>query len=232
MFYGAAPMDPDRLADGIRRMGSVFFQFYGQTECGMTISVLHRDEHDPTDPDRLASCGRPVPWLDVRLLDADLVEVPVGGVGEICVRGPLVTQGYWRRPELTAETLRGGWLHTGDLGRFDAAGYLSIVGRSKDLIISGGFNVYPAEVETVMRADPTVAEVAVVGLPDDTWGEAVTAFVVPTAGAEIDPDRLRAMVREAKGSIQTPKSVHVVDALPLTPLGKIDKAALRVGRTD
>ena len=229
VFYGAAPMDPDRLADGIRRIGPVFFQFYGQTECGMTIAVLHRDDHDLAQPARLASCGRPVPWLDVRLLDGDLVEVPMGDVGEICVRGPLVTRGYWRRPELTAETLRGGWLHTGDLGRFDGDGYLSIVGRSKDLIVSGGFNVYPAEVEAVLRTDPTVADVAVVGLPDDTWGEAVTAFVVAAAGAPVDAARLQALVRGAKGAVQTPKSVRVVPSLPLTSLGKVDKDALRSG---
>jgi fatty-acyl-CoA synthase len=135
--------------------------------------------------------------------------------------------GYWQRPEETAAALAGGWLHTGDMGRFDADGYLYIVDRKKDMIISGGLNVYPREVEDVIAALPGVAMVAVVGVADERWGEAVTALIVPRPGADIDPDTVVDAVRAKKGAMQAPKSVRVVDKLPLTPLGKIDKKALR-----
>lgn len=224
VYYGAAPILPARLASAIERFGPVFFQFYGQTECGMTIAVLKRDEHAP---DRLSTCGRPVPWLDVVLLDAGGARVATGEVGEVCVRGPLVAAGYWNRPEQTAETFRGEWLHTGDLGRFDADGYLTLVDRSKDVIISGGFNVYSAEVETVIAVLPNVADVAVVGVPHEYWGESVTALVVPVSGSRVDPDALVRIVRERRGTVHAPKDIVFVDVLPKTPLGKVDKAAAR-----
>ncbi len=143
LFYGASAMSPARLREGIERLGQVFFQFYGQSECGMTIAVLRKGEHLADDPERLATCGRPVPWLDVRLLDDDLREVPRGELGEICVRGPLVMKGYLNKPAETAEALRGGWLHTGDVARADKDGFLTIVDRKKDMIVTGGFNVFP-----------------------------------------------------------------------------------------
>jgi fatty-acyl-CoA synthase len=227
IFYGASAMSPARLKEGIEKLGPVFFQFYGQAECAMSITVLRRSEHDPDDPARLASCGRPVPWLRVALLDDDLNEVPQGEPGEICVQGPLVMSGYLNKPEQTAETLRGGWLHTGDVARADKDGYLTIVDRKKDMIVTGGFNVFPREVEDVISAHPGVAAVAVVGVPDDKWGEAVKAVVVRRPGAEVDPAELIAAVKEKKGSVQAPKSVDFVDAIPLSPLGKPDKKTLR-----
>jgi len=231
LFYGAAPMSPARLKEGIAKLGPVFFQYYGQTECGMTITIMRTDEHDVDDDARLASCGRPVPWLDVRLLDDDLNEVPQGEPGEICVRGPLVMKGYWNKPEETAEALRGGWLHTGDVARADRDGFLTIVDRKKDMIVTGGFNVFPREVEDVLSAHPAVAAAAVVGVPDEKWGEAVKAVVKLRDGADVDTDaltaELRDAVKDAKGSVQAPKTIDYVDAIPLTPLGKLDKKAIR-----
>ncbi|MCD2116129.1 MULTISPECIES: AMP-binding protein [Rhodococcus] len=227
LFYGASAMSPSRLREGIERLGPVFFQFYGQSECGMTISVLRKEEHLPDDPSRLASCGRPVPWLDVRLLDDDLNEVPQGELGEICVRGPLVMKGYLNKPEETAEALRGGWLHTGDVARADKNGFMTIVDRKKDMIVTGGFNVFPREIEDVISSHPAVASVAVVGVPDTKWGEAVKACVVLRDGQSVPVEELIEKVRAAKGSVHAPKSVDFLDALPLTPLGKLDKKALR-----
>ncbi|WP_094980094.1 AMP-binding protein [Rhodococcus pyridinivorans] len=227
LFYGASAMSPSRLREGIERLGPVFFQFYGQSECGMTISVLRKEEHLPDDPSRLASCGRPVPWLDVRLLDDDLNEVPQGELGEICVRGPLVMKGYLNKPEETAEALRGGWLHTGDVARADKNGFMTIVDRKKDMIVTGGFNVSPREIEDVISSHPAVASVAVVGVPDTKWGEAVKACVVLRDGQSVPVEELIEKVRAAKGSVHAPKSVDFLDALPLTPLGKLDKKTLR-----
>ncbi|NLU83255.1 AMP-binding protein [Rhodococcus sp. HNM0569] len=227
LFYGASAISPTRLREGIEKFGPVFFQYYGQSECGMTIAVMRKEEHVPGDAERLATCGRPVPWLDVRLLDDDLQEVPQGELGEICVRGPLVMKGYWNKPQETEEALRGGWLHTGDVARRDRDGFLTIVDRKKDMIVTGGFNVFPREIEDVISAHPAVASVAVVGVPDAKWGEAVKACVVLRDGAEVDADELVARVRDAKGSVHAPKSVDFLDSLPVTPLGKLDKKSLR-----
>jgi fatty-acyl-CoA synthase len=227
IFYGAAAMSPTRLKEGIERLGPIFFQYYGQAECPMTITVLRKDEHDPGNLERLATCGRPVPWLDVALLDDQGEEVPDGEPGEICVRGPLVMQGYWNKPEQTEETLEHGWLHTGDVARADSEGYLTIVDRKKDMIVSGGFNVFPREVEDVLGSHPDVSAAAVIGVPDDKWGEAVKAVVVARPGATIDGDALIALVKERKGAVHAPKSVDVIDAIPVSPLGKPDKKALR-----
>ncbi|MBS9375495.1 AMP-binding protein [Rhodococcus sp. B50] len=227
LFYGASAMSPSRLREGIERLGPIFFQFYGQSECGMTISVLRKEEHLADDPGRLASCGRPVPWLDVRLLDDDLNEVPQGELGEICVRGPLVMKGYLNKPEETADALRGGWLHTGDVARADKNGFMTIVDRKKDMIVTGGFNVFPREIEDVISSHPAVASVAVVGVPDVKWGEAVKACVVVREGQSVPAEELIEKVRAAKGSVHAPKSVDFLDSLPLTPLGKLDKKTLR-----
>jgi len=227
IFYGASAMSPTRLKEGIEKLGPVFFQYYGQAECPMSITVMRKDEHDPDDPARLASCGRPVPYLTVRLLDDELNEVAPGEPGEICVRGPLVMAGYLGKPEQTEEALRGGWLHTGDVARADADGFLTIVDRKKDMIITGGFNVFPREVEDVISTHPGVAAVAVIGVPDEKWGEAVKAVVVKRPGHDVDPAELVALVKEHKGAVQAPKSVDFADAIPLSPLGKPDKKTLR-----
>ena len=231
VYYGAAAINPVRLREAIDRFGPIFAQFFGQTEAPMAISYLARSEHDDA---RLTSCGRPSAFLRTALLDEHGDEVPAGEPGEICVAGPLLAAGYRNKPEATAETFRGGWLHTGDVARADADGFLHIVDRVKDMIVTGGFNVFPREVEDVVAAHPAVAQVGVIGLPDETWGEAVTAIVVlrdhthagEAAIARLT-DEIKAAVREHKGPVHTPKHVIVADGLPLTALGKPDKKALR-----
>jgi fatty-acyl-CoA synthase len=229
IFYGASAMSPTRLREGLTRLGPVFFQFYGQVEAPMTVCVMRRGDHVADDPRRLASCGRPVPWVHVSLLDEQMRPVPDGVPGEICVRGPLVMAGYHNRPEQTAEALAGGWLHTGDVAVRDQSGFLRIVDRKKDMIVTGGFNVYPREIEDVLGSHPAVASCAVIGLPHAYWGEAVSAVVVLRAGEQPCADSLQTLVREKKGSAHVPKSIEFVEALPLTPAGKIDKKALRAG---
>jgi fatty-acyl-CoA synthase len=227
IYYGASAISPSRLKEAIERFGPIFFQFYGQAECPMTITVMRKEEHDPSNLERLASCGRIVPWVNVALMDDDMNEVPDGDPGEICVQSPLTMKGYWKKPEQTAEAFAGGWLHTGDVARKDADGFLYIVDRKKDMIVSGGFNVYPREVEDVISRHPAVAAVGVIGVPDERWGEAVKAVVVLREGETVDAEELKALVKEAKGAHYTPKSVDFADSLPLSPLGKPDKKALR-----
>jgi fatty-acyl-CoA synthase len=227
IYYGASAMSPSRLAEAIQRIGSVFFQFYGQAECPMTVTTLRPEEHRTDDLDRLASCGRAMPWLDVTLLDDDLNPVDQGDAGEICVRGPLVMSGYLNQPEQTEQALRGGWLHTGDVARADEDDYLTIVDRKKDIIISGGFNVYPREVEDVLTAHPDVSAAAVIGVPDADWGEIVKAVIVRRPSSMVAADELIQLVKARKGAVYAPKSVDFVDAIPLSPLGKPDKKALR-----
>jgi len=224
LVYGAAPMSPPRLAEALDAFGPRLVQAYGLSESLGLASVLRRDEHRP---ELFASCGRPVAGAHLELLDSSGEPVPDGQIGEVCLRAGFTMDGYWRQPELTAEARRGGWLHTGDLARRDEDGYLFIVDRTKDMIISGAFNIYPREIEDVLAADEDVASVAVIGVPDSKWGEAVTAFVVPKPGRTVDAERLRLLVRSRKGAHQAPKAVHVLDALPLTGIGKVDKKALR-----
>jgi fatty-acyl-CoA synthase len=227
LMYGAAPMTPARIREALSVFGPVLVQGYGQTEAPNTLLTLTREDHLVSDERRLASAGRPYPGITVRLLDDDDRPVSQGEVGEICVRGPLVMSGYWKQPEQTAQALKNGWLHTGDLAWQDEAGYFYIVDRKKDMIISGGFNVYPKEVENALATHPAVAAVAVIGVPDPKWGEAVKAVVVRRPGHEVDADLLIAWARERKGPVSAPKSVDFVDTLPVTALGKADKKALR-----
>jgi len=226
VFYGSAPMAPARLAEAIRRIGPVFSQFYGQSEAPMTVCTMPKRDHDPDDLARLASCGRPVPWIEVSLRDED-GPVADGQPGEICVRGPLVMDGYQNRPEETAAALAGGWLLTGDIARRDPNGFLTIVDRKKDMVISGGFNVYPREVEGALERHPAVGQVAVIGVPDERWGEAVHAVVALREGRTATADELIAHVKSLKGSVQAPKSIEFRAELPLTAVGKVDKKALR-----
>jgi len=227
VVYGAAPMVPSRLEEALERLGQVFVQLYGQAEAPAAVTALRKREHDPGRPHLMASCGQALPGIEVELHDDDDNVTAGGEVGEICVRGRLVADGYWKRPELTAETFRQGWLHTGDMARRDDEGYYYIVDRKKDMVITGGFNVFPREVEDVLATHSSVAMAAVIGVPDDRWGEAVTAFVVARPGAQIVADDLIQLVRDRKGGVYAPKSLHVVDTIPLTGLGKPDKKALR-----
>jgi fatty-acyl-CoA synthase len=228
VLYGAAPMTPARIAEAWHAFGPVLQQGYGQTECLGMCTSLRKDEHDPAhQPELLATCGRPATETRVAILGEDGEPLPRGEIGELCLRSPAVMTGYHNQPEQTAIALQDGWLHTGDLAVCDERGYYSIVDRKKDMIISGGFNVYPREIEDVIATVPGVSSSAVIGLPDDKWGEAVTAFVVPRRGQPVDPAKLLATVRERKGPHQVPKAVHVVDELPLTAAGKIDKKVLQ-----
>jgi fatty-acyl-CoA synthase len=226
LLYGASAMSPSRLVQGLERIGPVFSQLYGQTEC-YPVSVLRKADHDPKVPELLLSCGFPVATCDVKILDDDDQEVKAGEAGEICVRAPHAMTEYWKRPDTTAETLQNGWLHTGDIARMDERGYLFILDRKKDMIVSGGFNIFPREVEDVLSQHAQIAMVAVVGVPDDKWGEAVTAVIVPREGAQPDPDELIALVKARKGPAHAPKQVHFVRQLPMTGVGKVDKKALR-----
>ena len=231
--YGAAPMAPARLAEAVAAFGPVLLQGYGQTESAGVAMTLDPSEHDPEGrPELLSSCGRPVVGTVVSLRDEAGEQVPDGTVGEICIRSASVMSGYWKQPELTAEALAGGWLHTGDMGIRDSAGYHHIIDRKKDMIISGGFNIYPKEVEDVLTTHDGVAAAAVVGIPDPRWGERVTAYVVARPGRRVDPDELTGLVRAQKGAHYAPKSVHLIDRLPTTPVGKIDKKALRAAVQD
>jgi fatty-acyl-CoA synthase len=227
VFYGASPISPLLLRQALQQLGQIFFQFYGQTESPMTVTVMRKHEHDIDDLERLASCGRPVPLVSVALLDEAGTEVADGSPGEICVRGPLVMKGYWNKPEQTAEVFKGDWLHTGDMAVRSAAGFLRIIDRKKDMIITGGFNVFAREVEESICEHPAVAACAVYGMPDERWGEAVTAAVVLRAGATVTAEELVNLVKEHKGSVQAPKTVEFVAEIPQTSLGKPDKKALR-----
>ena len=232
IFYGASAISPARLREGIEKWGPIFYQFFGQSEAPMVLANMRRAEHDLDKPHRLASCGRPTPWVHLTLLDPEGLPVARGEPGEICVRGPLVMKGYKDMPEQTAEAFAGGWLHTGDVGKLDEEGFLYIVDRTKDMIVTGGFNVFPREVEDVLATHEAVGQVAVIGVPDPQWGEAVKAVVVLRPGFAADAaltQALQALVKQAKGSVQAPKSVDYVDAIPLTPVGKPDKKALRAG---
>jgi long-chain acyl-CoA synthetase len=171
--------------------------------------------------------GRAVPGSELRILDAQGGELPPGEIGEIVVRSPGVMRGYWRAPEPTAEALRDGWLHTGDVGYMDAEGYLYVVDRKKDLIIRGGFNVYPRDVEDALLEHPAVGMAAVVGRPDARHGEEVVAFVSLRGDARLEAEELVAWARERIGGYKYPREVHIVDAVPLTSVGKIDRKALR-----
>ena len=231
IIYGAAAIAPERLKEAIQTFGPVFTQLYGQTEAPMALTALSREEHviegDEKDVARLASCGRPTLATRIRLVDEGGHDVEPGQTGEIVAWAPNVMLEYLNRPDLTSETIENGWLRTGDVARQDEQGYLYIVDRAKDMIVSGGFNVFPKEVEDVLHEHPAVAAAAVIGVPDEKWGEAVKAVVVLKPGFTATEKELIQLCKEKKGSIMTPKSVDFREAIPVTPLGKADKKVLR-----
>jgi fatty-acyl-CoA synthase len=231
VIYGASPMGKERLLQALDIFGPIFSQLYGQTEAPNQLCVLRKSDHaeaiETGNLEPLSSCGRPVAIADVRLFDDDMNEVGHGESGEIVARGPHLMKGYWNLPEQTASTIRDGWLCTGDVAKEDDRGYLYIVDRKKDMIISGGFNVYPKEVESTLFGHPAVKDVAVIGVPDEKWGESVKAVVVRDPDVQVDEAELIAYVRNRKGPVMTPKTVDFVDAIPLTAVGKHDKPALR-----
>ncbi|MGE2832806.1 long-chain-fatty-acid--CoA ligase [Mycobacterium sp. SMC-4] len=225
IVYGASPISDDVLLRGMDRFGGIIAQVYGMTETTGSITQLDGHEHTPQ---LLRSCGKPYPWVELRTVDADGADAPVGTVGEVWTRSAQNMLGYWNNPDATAATLTAdGWLRTGDAGYLDADGYLYLYDRVKDMIVSGGENVYPAEVENALMAHPGVADAAVIGVPDPKWGEAVKAVVVPAGGVELGEAELIAFARTRLGGFKLPKSVDFVDALPRTPSGKILKRALR-----
>src|SRR5215470_11904565 len=199
VYYGASAINPVRLAEAVRRFGPIFAQYYGQSEAPMVITYLAKADHDEK---RLTSCGRPTLFARVALLGEDGQPVPQGEPGEICVSGPLLAGGYWNLPEATAETFKDGWLHTGDMAREDEDGFYFIVDRVKDMIVTGGFNVFPREVEDVIAEHPAVAQVCVVGTPDDKWGEAVTAVVVLRPDAPADEAAVATMTAEIQAAVK------------------------------
>jgi len=229
VLYGAAPIPLDLLREAVTTIPNArFMQCYGMTETTGTICVLPPDDHDMAGTARMRSAGKAVPGVDIRIVDAAGAEVPRGTVGEIAARSSNTMLHYWNLPDATARTVDGqGWLRTGDAAYMDEDGYIFIQDRIKDMIITGGENVYPAEVESAIYGHPDIAEVAVIGVPDARWGEAVKACVVPKPGHSIDPDSVIAWARARIAGFKVPKSIDVIAALPRNPTGKIMRRTLR-----
>ena len=230
-WYGAAPMSPQRLEQALTAIGPVMAQLFGQSEAPMMISMLPPADHFRPDGsvarERLSSAGRPAPLVTVEIMASDGTLLAQGERGEIVVRSSLVMAGYYRNPEATAEASKHGWHHTGDIGYLDEDGFLFIVDRAKDMIITGGFNVYSAEVEQALMAHPAVRDCGVVGLPDEKWGERVVAVVQPQDGAAVSEQEIVAFVKERIGSVKAPKQVHVWPDLPRSTVGKVLKVDIR-----
>jgi acyl-CoA synthetase (AMP-forming)/AMP-acid ligase II len=219
------------LKEAIQKLGPCLVQLFGQGESPMTITYLpHRDhvlEGTQVQRKRLGSAGIPRTDVEVKIFDENGNELPRGDIGEIVTRSELVMKGYWKNPEATADALKNGWLHTGDMGYMDGNDYLFIMDRSKDMIISGGENIYPREIEEILIRHPAVNEVSVVGVPDDKWGEAIKAVVVLAPGKTATEDELIAYCKENIASYKKPKSVDFVEELPKNNYGKILKRELR-----
>jgi acyl-CoA synthetase (AMP-forming)/AMP-acid ligase II len=230
-WYGAAPMATARLEEALRRIGPVMAQLFGQTEAPMMVSMMAPREHFHADgsiaTERLASAGRPGPLVQVAIMDEAGQLLSTGETGEIVVRGSLVMLGYYKNPEATLDAGRHGWHHTGDIGRLSEDGYLYIVDRAKDMIISGGFNVYSAEVEQALLQHPAIQDSAVVGLPDDKWGERVVAVLQLAPGQTLAPEEAQAFVKARLGSVKAPKQVEVWPELPRSKVGKVLKKEVR-----
>jgi long-chain acyl-CoA synthetase len=231
IVYGGGPMYVADLKEALAILGDKLVQIYGQGESPMTITCLSRARHaDTAHPRweaRLGSAGLPYTGMEVRVADADDRPLPAGEVGEVLTRGDAVMKGYWRNPEASAATLRGGWLHTGDIGALDEDGFLTLKDRSKDLIISGGSNIYPREVEEVLLQHAAVSEVSVVGRPHPEWGEEVVAFVVARPGARLAPAELDKLCLDNIARFKRPKAYRFLDALPKNNYGKVLKTELR-----
>lgn len=231
LIYGAAPMSLEKLRQALTAIGPVMMELYGQMEAPAAVTFLRPDEHfvdGAIAPDsRLSSCGRPYPLVQVEVRDDDGRALPPGTPGEICVRGDLVMKGYYKNPEQTLLAIRDGWLHTGDIGLFDDEGYLHLTDRRRDLIISGGFNVYPSEVEQVIWGHPAVRDCAVIGSPHPDWGEAVTAVVELNENCSVTEQELIDLCKQELGSIRAPKAVHLVPSLPRSVNGKVLKKTIR-----
>ncbi len=218
-----SPIAASKLQQAIEKAGPIFIETYGQVEAPMTITVMPRHEL----ASRLESCGATGPFVEMKLVDDEGAEVKQGEIGEIICKGPLVMKGYWRNEKATAETLRDGWLYTGDLGWVDKFGYLHIVDRKKDVIISGGLNIYPREIEEVLNKHNGIKETCVIGMPHDKWGEAVIAYCVLNEGAVVDQEELLELCKNHLASYKKPKEIHIVTELPKSSYGKILKRELK-----
>lgn len=226
VIYGGAPIHLEHIRAAVARFGPIFHQLYGQGEAPMTISYLPGREHLGADEETLLSAGHVRSGIEVRILDDEDHDVPPGGDGEICVRGDVVMKGYWRNPEATARALKGGWLHTGDIGHFDAAGRLRVLDRRHDTIISGGTNIYPKEVEDVIAAHPQVREVIAFGLPDTEWGESVAVAIV-TDDPALDESAILMFCKDNLASFKKPKHTLFLSELPKNAYGKVIRRELR-----
>jgi acyl-CoA synthetase (AMP-forming)/AMP-acid ligase II len=233
IYYATAPMPAGPLRKAMDLFGMIFIQLYGLTEAGPTVSVLNKKDHeishlsDEESDKRLRSCGRPFPGVFVMVADDEDREVPPRAVGEIIAKSGDIMECYWNKEEETRQTIRDGWLHTGDLGTYDGDHYLYLVDRKKDMVISGGENIYPAEVERVIYEHPAVAECAVIGVPDDRWGEAVKALIVLRTGLRATQDEIIQFVKKSLASYKKPKTVEFVSDLPRNPQGKVLKRILK-----
>jgi acyl-CoA synthetase (AMP-forming)/AMP-acid ligase II len=230
VMYGASPIAAETLRRAMDVFQCDFGQGYGMTETTAVLTVLTSADHHRALADRpelLLSAGRPAAGTALRIVDEQGQALPPGAVGEIAARGPQLMRGYWNLPEASAKALQGGWMHTGDAGRLDAEGYLFIEDRVKDMIVSGGENIYPREVENILFQHPAVADAAVIGIPDAKWGETVRAIVVLKAGATVDAAALIEHCRAHLGGYKLPRSVDFVAALPRNPSGKVLKRELR-----
>lgn len=225
LIYGGAPMPPEKIREVRAFFGPVLCTTYGQTEAPQILTVMRPADFE--DERNWAAVGRSTWFSEVAIMAPDGRLLPTGEIGEVVARGDLLMTGYWRLPEKTAETLVGGWLHTGDRGLLDERGYLYLKDRLRDLVITGGFNVYPVDVENALGQHPAVHECAVFGLPDDKWGEAVQAAVQLRPGHNVSAQELIAFVRERLGPVQTPKHIHFHTSLPRSPVGKVLKTAVR-----
>lgn len=228
--YGAAPISASLLEEAMEVFGCDFAQVYGMTETTGTVIAMAPEDHRRAvagEPGLLRSCGRPCPGNDVKIIDPQGLTLPPGETGEICLRSASNMLEYYNRPEATANTLRQGWIHTGDAGYVDSEGYIYIRDRMKDMVISGGENIYPVEVENVLAGIPGVIEVAVIGIPDDTFGEALMAIFALKAGASLSADEMITFCRDRLAGYKIPRQLSFVDALPRNPSGKILKTVLR-----
>ncbi len=230
VYYGASPMPQGVLRRAIARLGRIFVQFYGSSETPEFSTILHKHEHDMEatgDGRRLASAGRPALGVRIKIVGPEGTSLPTGESGEICLKSPATMQRYLKNPELTEQRMVDGWFHQGDIGCLDEDGFLYILDRKEDMIITGGFNVYPAEIESCLSRHPDIQEVCVFGIPDDRWGETIKAAVVPAQGAVLDLDQIIAWCMEAMPSYKKPTSIEIVAEIPLSPAGKPLRRVLR-----
>jgi acyl-CoA synthetase (AMP-forming)/AMP-acid ligase II len=226
IVYGGSPIAVEKLKKAIEIFGPVFVGNYGLTEAPQTDLVLNREDHK--DSSKLGSAGKPYTMVEAKIVDENDQEVAVGEMGELIVRGDHIMHGYWKRPpEVTMETLRNGWIHTRDMARKDEDGYFYLVDRKSEMIISGGYNIYPNEVEQVIYQHPAVAEVAVVGVPDDQWGEAVKGVVCLKEGVRVTEQELIDFCKERLSSYKKPKSIDFVNILPKNAVGKVLRREVR-----